>query len=125
MTDKASRLARGKDMLKEVYGPRVELPEGAEDLPFWSLMLENLFCDVWGRPGMSVRDRRLILIGVIASIGDMRLMDIQLNAALDKGEIELDALREIPLILHHYIGIARTVPTMEKVEEIIARRASA
>jgi len=124
MTDDKSRLDKGLEMFREVYGNQVPVPEGAEKSPFHSLMLENLFGQVWGREAMSVRDRRLILMGVIAGVGaDMMLLEIQLKSALEKGELQRDQLREIPIILTQYIGYPKTVPVMFAVEKVLAATA--
>jgi 4-carboxymuconolactone decarboxylase len=115
-----TRLEKGLQVFAQVYGSQVSVPPDMVALPFQRLMLENLFADIWGREAMSIRDRRLILIGVIAATADASLIDTQLRAALEKGELTRDQLREIPLILTQYIGYPRTVPVMMVVEKILA-----
>ena len=59
------RRERGLEMMKKVYaGDVVVPPEGAS--PFADLMLEQVFAEVWTRPALSMRDRRLLIMGVIA-----------------------------------------------------------
>jgi 4-carboxymuconolactone decarboxylase len=119
MTDK-SRLEKGLEMFAEVYAGQVQIPAGAEEAPFQSLMLENLFGEIWSRDAMSIRDRRLILMGVLAGVGaDTMLLEIQLKAALAKGELQPEQLREIPIILTQYIGYPKTVPVMFAVEKVL------
>ncbi len=126
MSQDDERLRRGVEMMKAVYGDVVSVPPGIEDVPFQNLMLKNLFGEVWARDAMSVRDRRLIIIGVIAAVAaDASLIDIQLRAALANGELQRDQLREIPLILTQYIGYPRTVPVMMTVEKLLAETAAA
>lgn len=122
MTEESRRTQLGREVLKEVYGDRVTIPADADDIPFWNLMLGSTFADMWGRDQMSIRDRRLILIGCIAAVGSTGLMEIQLNAAIDKGELKLEQLREIPVLLHHYVGLPRASETMTLVERIIRER---
>ena len=63
------RWERGLEKFKEVYkGDVVALPRGASD--FFDLMMENLFCDVWTRPALCQRDRRLLMLGAIAALGE-------------------------------------------------------
>jgi 4-carboxymuconolactone decarboxylase len=118
----SERFKRGRQINAQVYGDRAPVPEDAWTQPFWKLILENLFCDVWGREAMSIRDRRLIVIGIIAATADVSIMELQLNSALDNGELELQQIREIPLILHHYIGVPRAAPVMRLVERLIVER---
>jgi 4-carboxymuconolactone decarboxylase len=122
MTEK-TRIEKGLEAMKAVYGDNTKTPPNPEGHPFQKLMLENLFGEIWTRDAMSVRDRRLIIIGVIAAIADSSILEVQLNSALDNGELELDQLREIPIILTQYIGYPRTVPVMFAVEKILAERA--
>ena len=122
MNEGSRRTAIGREVLKQVYGDRVTIPANAEEIPFWNLMLGSTFADMWGRDEMSIRDRRLILIGCIAAVASTGLMEIQLNAALDKEELNLKQLREIPVLLHHYIGLPRASETMTLVERLISER---
>lgn len=117
----SSRLDKGKEMFSAVYGKNVPLPQGSAYTPFTELMLTNLFGDVWGRETMSVRDRRLILIGAIAALAPdpSMLIEIQLKAALDNGELQREQLREIAIILTQYIGYPRTVPVMQTIEKVL------
>ncbi|MBP1687378.1 MAG: 4-carboxymuconolactone decarboxylase [Deltaproteobacteria bacterium] len=117
-----NRREKGKAMFDAVYGGVLPVPPD-RDLPFQNLMLDNLFSEVWGREAMSIRDRRLIIIGVIAATADASLIEIQLKAALKKGELQREQLREIPVILTQYIGYPRTVPVMYAVEKVLAETA--
>ncbi|MDB5583610.1 MAG: carboxymuconolactone decarboxylase family protein [Bradyrhizobium sp.] len=124
MTSDKGRLDKGLEMFREVYGTQVPVPENAETSPFHSLMIENLFGEIWSREAMSIRDRRLILIGVIAGVGaDMMLLEIQLKSALEKGELQREQLREIPILLTQYVGYPKTVPIMFAVEKVLAATA--
>ena len=59
---------RGLSAMREVYaGEIIELPEGT--LPFNDVMLKTLFAEVWTRNVLSMRDRRLLLLGVVAARG--------------------------------------------------------
>ncbi|MBP1775448.1 MAG: 4-carboxymuconolactone decarboxylase, partial [candidate division NC10 bacterium] len=73
-----NRREKGKAMFDAVYGGVLPVPPD-RDLPFQNLMLDNLFSEVWGREAMSIRDRRLIIIGVIAATADASLIEIQLK----------------------------------------------
>ena len=76
----SERRDRGVEMIKEVYaGDVVVAPEGA--VPFSDVMLEQLFAEVWTRGELSMRDRRLLLLGVIAALGEGDAWLIQVKAA--------------------------------------------
>jgi 4-carboxymuconolactone decarboxylase len=62
------RFQRGVETIKKVYAGDVIVPsKGALD--FSDLMLKSLFAEVWTREQLSMRDRRLILLGVIGALG--------------------------------------------------------
>ena len=63
----AERRERGLEMIRKVYaGDVVTPPEGNA---FTDLMLEQVFAEVWTREELSVRDRRLLVMGAIAALG--------------------------------------------------------
>ena len=50
---------KGLETMEEVYG--FEMTDGEGD--FFRYTADHLFADIWNRPGLSNRDRRLLLIG--------------------------------------------------------------
>ena len=97
--------ARGLEMMDRVYGegfsdtvPRTSDPLGNE-------VVAHVFGDVWSRPGLSIRDRRLLVIGATAALGRADLLEVQVRGALANDELSEKALREIPLQLMYYLGI--------------------
>ena len=65
------RRASGLARYREVYGEdAVTFPEG--EAAFFDLMMEHLFDGVWRREGLSVRERRLITMGVLAAQRNVR-----------------------------------------------------
>jgi alkylhydroperoxidase/carboxymuconolactone decarboxylase family protein YurZ len=70
------RYKRGAEMIKKVYAGDVTVPpKGA--MAFSDLMIESLFAEVWTREELSIRDRRLILLGVIGALGEKDTFAIQ------------------------------------------------
>src|SRR5882762_7818864 len=120
MTDE-ERLERGLQVFKKVYGDVLELPQPIEPNSFAGLTMKNLFNDIWGREGLSMRDRRLVILGAIAGLGaDPTLFDIHIRSAMGNGELTADELREIILIALPYVGYPRTSPLHMVVEKCIA-----
>lgn len=98
MTD--STRQRGLDMMEQVYGWKVADYPGDH----FSVTVEHLFAEIWSRPGLSVRDRRLILLGALTAQGLFDIAGIQMGAALHNDELTEAELREIALFLCHYVG---------------------
>ena len=112
------RRARGIEMIKKVYaGDVVTPPEGNA---FTDVMLEQLFAEVWTRDILSVRDRRILLMGIIAEKGEAMTFGIQAKASLKNGELEPDQLRELMLMIAQYSGYPRAASLLGVVEKAIA-----
>ena len=65
----SDRRTRGAAMMRKVYADVVPAPVAGQSA-FGDLMLEQLFAEVWTREALSVRDRRLLTMGVIAALGE-------------------------------------------------------
>jgi 4-carboxymuconolactone decarboxylase len=115
MTDE--RRQRGLEKMSEVYG--WEFRDGPGD--FFGYTADHLFADIWNRPGLSDRDRRLLLIGLLAGTGGADVLGIQVPAAYANGELDETALREIVIFLCHYAGWPNGARLNSIVEETIAK----
>ncbi|MEU6035680.1 carboxymuconolactone decarboxylase family protein [Actinomadura sp. NPDC047616] len=111
------RRRRGLDMMRQVYGWEV----GDSPDAFFGVTVDHLFGDVWTRPGLSMRDRRLLLVGVLAGQGLNDVLDIQIPAALANGELSPDELREIAIFLTHYVGWPLGSRLNVQIEKLIAK----
>lgn len=114
----SERRKRGEETIKDVYaGDVVVPPEGA--MPFADIMLETLFAEVWTREVLSMRDRRLLLLGAIAALGEQTTFGIQAKAAIKKQELTPEQLREVAVFLVHYVGYPRGASLIGPIEKAI------
>lgn len=115
-TRPSERRQRGLDTMAKVYG--WEVHDGPGD--FFAMTVEHLFGDVWTREGLSFRDRRLLLIGLLVGQGLDDVLGIQLDAALSNQELDADELREIVIFLTHYAGWPRGAKLNQQVEKLLS-----
>lgn len=108
---------RGLEKMEQVYG--FDMTDGEGD--FFALTADRLFADIWCRPGLSDRDRRLLLIGLLAGTGQADVLGIQIPAAHANGELDDEALREIVVFLSHYAGWPQGARLNSVVEDTIAK----
>ncbi len=109
----------GSAKMAEVYaGDVVAMPKGT--MAFNDVMMESLFAQVWTRDVLSMRDRRLLLIGAIAANGGADILAIQAKATLKNGELTPDELRETLIMLAPYAGYPNVAPLIMVVETAIA-----
>lgn len=104
---------KGLEKMNEVYA--WEMP----DVPgeFFALTVDHLFGTIWTRPGLSMRDRRMMLIGVLTTLNQEELLEIQVNAVLQNEELTREELREMAIFLTHYVGF----PLGSKLDGVIKR----
>lgn len=117
------RRTAGMERMREVYGWNVD-PEQIEG-PYVDVTVDHLFGEIWTRPGLSLRDRRMITIGATAALGQPQLLEIQFTAAMENGELDEVQLREMVVHLAHYVGWPLSTGLNEAVERTIARRRKA
>ena len=108
---------RGLERMEQVYGFDMSDAEG----DFFRYTADHLFADVWCRPGLSDRDRRLLLIGLLAGQGAADVLGIQVPAAHANGELDDTALREVVIFLSHYAGWPAGARLHTIVEDTIAK----
>lgn len=116
-----ARRERGLAKMGEVYG--WEVSDGPGD--FFGYTLEHLFGDIWARAGLTVEQRRLLLIGALAAAGRFDVLDIQFDSAYRLGELDDTALREIVIFLSHYLGWPAGATLNTQVEKLIGKAAKA
>ena len=113
-----SAYERGASKLREVYGDAVPLlPKGA--MAFNDVMVESIFAQVWDRDVLSIRDRRLLIMGVIAAGGATDVWEIQATAALANSELTPDELRETLILLAPYAGYPNVAGLVGVSETVI------
>ena len=104
MSEDTDRTTVGLRTMDAVYGAGFtkNLPE--ERTPMLDDTIDHLFGEIWSRPGLSVRDRRLLVIGATAALGRADLIEIQVRGALANDELTAQQLREAVLQLQYYVG---------------------
>ncbi len=112
---------KGLEKMNEVYG--WEMPDMPGD--YFALTADHLFGTIWSRPGLSMRDKRLMTLTVVTALGITDLAEIQANAALANGEIEEDELKEMAIFLTHYLGFPLGSKLDGAVTKVIKNRKKA
>jgi 4-carboxymuconolactone decarboxylase len=112
---------KGLEKMNEVYG--WEMPDMPGD--YFALTADHLFGTIWSRPGLSMRDKRLMTLTVVTALGISDLAEIQANAALANGEISEDELKEMAIFLTHYLGFPLGSKLDGAVTKVIKNRKKA
>ena len=123
MSEDVDVRAAGIAKMEEVYGFSVD----PDTIPgrYVEMTVDHLFGSVWTSDELDVRDRRLMTIGVLATLGKSDLLDMQFDRALEREELTIEQLREVVVHLTHYVGWPLSTGLNQAAENVIARRAKA
>ena len=110
----------GREYYKKVYADTLpEMPERGE-FAFFDYMLETLFGNLWAdEQSLSIRDRRLVILGVIMSVGSNDLFYIQARAALMNKELSLKELEQIIITGTQYCGYPKVAAFNAILKELM------
>src|SRR5687767_5890453 len=111
----------GLEKMAEVYG--WEVSDGDGD--FFGYTVEHLFGEIWQRDALSMRDRRLLLLGLLVGNADHDVGPSQLAAAFGNDELDADQMRELAVFLAHYAGWPAGARLFGQVEKVLADAAKA
>jgi 4-carboxymuconolactone decarboxylase len=96
-------LDKGNEMWSEVMGSLpapTTAPVGSLD----DLALKVVFGGLWSRPGLSIRDRRLINLTLLAILGRDDITPFHVRAALESGDLDAAQIEELGVQLAFYAG---------------------
>lgn len=118
--DRSEARRAGMAKMQEVYSFSVD-PEQIEG-GYVDVTVDHLFGEIWTRPGLDLRDRRLLTIGALSALGMPNLLEIQFGAAMERDELDETQVRELVIHLAHYVGWPLSTGINEAAEKVIARR---
>ena len=123
MSEPSDVRAAGMAKMREVYGFAVD----PADVPgrYTDITVDHLFGTVWTDDTLDLRQRRLLTIGVLAAQDKPDLLEMQFDAALERGELTVEEVREVVVHLTHYVGWPISTGISAAAETIIRRRTEA
>jgi len=112
-------ISRGMEVFEECYRGVVPMP--AVDAREFSGMTMKMFNDFWGDGRLSFREKRLIVLGILAGSGaDPSLFTVHAKSALRNGEMTADEARAVVLMALPYVGFPKASPIFVATEALIA-----
>src|SRR5262245_38731814 len=89
---------------EQTYRDVMTTDRSTPNTPFGQATRDFLFGEVWSRPGLSRRDRRLVTLACVAAADSPGPIDRHVYAALKSGDLDLEALLETVLQFAVYCG---------------------
>jgi len=90
------------------------------DADFQEILTRFAWHEVWGRPGLDERTRRLVVIAVTVSLGRWEEFSLHARAGLLQGGFSRDELKEVLIQLAVYAGVPTANSAFAHARQIIA-----
>jgi 4-carboxymuconolactone decarboxylase len=107
--DDSARREAGTKMRRRVLGAAHVDRATAQATPltadFQDLITRYAWGEIWTRPGLDIRTRRILVIGTLVALGRFDEFRMHARAALTEGSFSLDDLKEIVLQQAIYCGV--------------------
>jgi len=112
-------LALRKKVLGEDYVERAFANADEFSRPMQELSTEYCWGTIWSRPGLPLRDRSLLNIGMISALNRPHELKLHIKAALGNG-LSRDEIREALLQVAIYCGIPAGIDSVRIAREAFA-----
>src|SRR6186713_1139822 len=84
---------------------------------FQDLITRYAWGEIWSRPGLDIRTRRILVIGTLIALGRFDEFRMHARAALAEGGFSLDDLKEIVLQQAIYCGVPAANTAFQILQE--------
>lgn len=87
---------------------------------FQSLITRYAWGEIWSRPGIDVRTRRVLVIGTLVALSQWEELALHVRAALAAGDLSANDVKEIVLQQAIYCGVPAANAAFRIVSDVIA-----
>lgn len=112
-------MAIRRKVLGEAHVNRAEAAKTAFDAPFQALITEAAWAQVWARDTISLRERSMLTIALLAGLGNDHELVLHIRATANTGASESDVLEAL-LHVAVYAGVPRANHAMKIAKETFA-----
>ncbi|MEO0822507.1 MAG: 4-carboxymuconolactone decarboxylase [Pseudomonadota bacterium] len=114
-------MATRRRVLGDAYVDGAVARTGALDAPFQRYITEGPWGSVWSRDGLSLRERSLVTLALLAGLGNWEEFALHLRATANTGASP-EEVREAMLHVAVYAGAPAGNQAMKILKEIVAER---
>jgi 4-carboxymuconolactone decarboxylase len=120
-----SRVAheRGMKTRRKVLGDewvdRAERTKTAFNAEFQELITRYAWDEIWNRPGLDHRTRRMLVLAMTVALGRWEEFVLHVRAALASGDLSQDDLKEVLLQAAIYCGIPAANTAFKEARAVI------
>jgi 4-carboxymuconolactone decarboxylase len=114
-----------RQVLGDAHVDRAEARTSAFTAEFQDLITRYAWGEIWTRPGLDIRTRRVLVIGTLLALGRWEEFEMHVRAAVAEGGFSADDVKEIVLQQAIYCGVPAAHAALARVEAILGASASA
>lgn len=119
----SSRAEKGMAVRRKVLGDahvdRAEAAKTAFDAPFQEMIAEGAWGSVWARDGLSLRERSLLTVSLLAALGHWEEFEMHIRATARTGASPED-VREALLHVAVYAGVPAANHALKRAKSVYA-----
>jgi 4-carboxymuconolactone decarboxylase len=123
--DDSERRSAGTNVRRRVLGDahveRAAAHATAVTADFQDLITRYAWGEIWTRPGLDERSRRILVLGTLVALGRFDEFRMHARAALEHGGLSADELKEIVLQQAIYCGVPAANSAFEILREVCAQ----
>jgi 4-carboxymuconolactone decarboxylase len=112
------RWTRGAEAFADVTG--MPAPQRGDDYVA-DVVIDQVFAEIWTRPGLTRKDRRWISITCACMTGAPFAMETHLGAALRSGDMTMEELQEFVIHFAVYAGHPRATAARQALDAAAAQ----
>jgi 4-carboxymuconolactone decarboxylase len=124
--DESDRRDSGMNVRRRVLGSAHVDRATAQATPltaeFQDLITRYAWGEIWTRPGLDERSRRILVLGTLIALGRFDEFRMHAQAAMNEGGFTGDELKEIVLQQAIYCGVPAANTAFEVLREVVASR---
>jgi 4-carboxymuconolactone decarboxylase len=121
--DDRERHAAGLELRRRMLGgehvDRAEARAGELGADFQDLITRYAWGEIWQRPGLALRERRMLVVATLVALGHWDELRLHARAALEQGDLSAAELREILLQQAVYCGVPAANRAFQVVQSAI------
>ncbi len=113
-------IANRRAVLGDAYVDRALAKQGGFAWEFQQFITRFAWSEVWGRPGLDHRTRRVIVLAITVALGRWEEFRLHTRAALEQNGLTEDEVREVLIQSAIYAGVPAANTAFAMTDEILA-----
>jgi 4-carboxymuconolactone decarboxylase len=116
---RAAGMAMRRKILGDAYVDRAIARTTDLTADFQDLITRYGWGEIWTRPGLDARTRRILVIGTTIALGRWEELRLHVRAALEQDGLSVDEIKEIVLQQAIYCGVPAANTAFDVVREVV------